>query len=630
MKKGVLKRVLGVVTTAAVLLTGALTSVSAAGTSFQADQVDTAYYTSLKDKDGKSLTGSPSLTLKKYVSDANGAADTTKPIQNVNFKYKKIGDLYQITDGNSTVMAYGVENDFAGIANATADYSDSSYSYYKDPDVINRAIQAKSKEAVRAYLADADGNNKADVYNTITDKDGIASAGNANAYGLYLVAEWDSPDATAGGKNVSLTGTQNPFVVALPTSVTVTNEGVTKTYWEKDVVATVKNNTEEATAEKKIVKNNDVNAPADLDDTNTVSIGDTVTFQLKGTVPHITASSTGTAEKINKYVLTDNISKGLEPVTDANGLVVTVKTSSTALTLDTSDYTVNVAAYDSTQANADANYAGGKTITVTLTDAGLNKINTWAQNTETDEREICFYYQAKVTDQAAIGPNGSTSPVGNPNELKLTYQIGSSAEMDTDWDKVTVYSFGIKLTKQLSGKADSITNDNRTKIKFALYSKDGENKKYYTVTEIPSESGSTGTGSYKITGGTVETVNNEQKMSPAAGGVLQINGLKAGTYYLEELETVPGYNLLKKPVEIVITANKDNNTYTGSDKQYIGTINQDKDTGIFELTVNNTKGFQLPSTGGAGIWLSVMAGVLIVVIGCAYYVFSTRKKSGNK
>ena len=118
------------------------------------------------------------------------------------------------------------------------------------------------------------------------------------------------------------------------------------------------------------------------------------------------------------------------------------------------------------------------------------------------------------------------------------------------------------------------------------------------------------------------------KMSPAKGGALTVKGLEEGTYYLEELSTVSGYHLLKKPAEIKITANRGDNTYTGTKDQYTGTINDGTDS-YFGLTVNNTKGFELPSTGGAGILLFVLAGAIVLAAGCGYYVASSRKNRGK-
>ena len=104
-----------------------------------------------------------------------------------------------------------------------------------------------------------------------------------------------------------------------------------------------------------------------------------------------------------------------------------------------------------------------------------------------------------------------------------------------------------------------------------------------------------------------------------------------GTYFLEELSTVSGYNLLKAPVKIKITAKTGNNTYVLDGKeennnQYIGTISQDGNTdGIFKVTINNIKGFELPSTGGSGIWFFVLAGAFAVAAGCGYYSMTIRK-----
>ena len=69
-------------------------------------------------------------------------------------------------------------------------------------------------------------------------------------------------------------------------------------------------------------------------------------------------------------------------------------------------------------------------------------------------------------------------------------------------------------------------------------------------------------------------------------------------------------------------------TYTGTKDQYTGTINDGTDS-YFGLTVNNTKGFELPSTGGAGILLFVLAGAIVLAAGCGYYVASSRKNRGK-
>ncbi|MBU5482665.1 SpaH/EbpB family LPXTG-anchored major pilin [Blautia sp. MSJ-19] len=606
MKKRILKRVLSAVATAALLVGGGSSVVSAdTADNVTYTPVDSAYYT------GLGLTGDPSLTIAKYI-DGNDA----NYINGVTFKYAKVGDLYQVenTTQHTVEMAYCIDSAFATAAGLTSEnYSENGNLYYTDPAAINTQLQAKSIQehatahsALRTYLAN-------DSIATVTTADtGTVSVPNVS-YGLYLIAEWNTSGATdSTGKPISITNIQSPFVVAIPTD----NNGT----WNKEVVAKVKNAEGSAEVEKKIVTNDNVENP-ELDDTDTTSIGDTVTFQLHGTVPVISKDvEHGNAEKINKYVLTDNLSKGLTPVETENAkdLFVKATAGNTNLVYDT-DYTYEISDYTETKtgtaSTTEAEYAGGKTITVTFTTNGLAKLDTLAQNGGGD---VYFYYKAKVNDQAVIGPNnGNVSQAGNPNEVKLNYQIGTSSEMETGWDKVTEYTFGIDVIKQLAGD-EKLSETNAAAIKFILYSKEGNTETYYKLN-------STTKGVYTVD---TSVTNITTEISPAdTTGRLYIKGLDEGTYYLKEKTTAGGYNLLKEPVEIVIKANKNSNTYVGTSDQYIGTITNDGTSanGTFELTINNTKGFTLPATGGAGIWFFVLAGVVIVAAGCGYYMISSRK-----
>ena len=89
-----------------------------------------------------------------------------------------------------------------------------------------------------------------------------------------------------------------------------------------------------------------------------------------------------------------------------------------------------------------------------------------------------------------------------------------------------------------------------------------------------------------------------------------ILGLKAGTYYLKEVEAPSGYNALSLPVEIkagegtrpfVIFADKDGNV---ADIQAEDGIHEEHRYDLTHTVVHNSKGVELPSTGGQGtIWL---------------------------
>ena len=97
---------------------------------------------------------------------------------------------------------------------------------------------------------------------------------------------------------------------------------------------------------------------------------------------------------------------------------------------------------------------------------------------------------------------------------------------------------------------------------------------------------------------------------------------------MKEIKTVSGYNLLKEPIAFKLTPSKiDKHPYTETNAQYNGVLTTDgDDNGITSLKVINTKGFQLPSTGGMGIGLFVLAGAAVVAAGIIYYVSSGKKE----
>lgn len=618
-----------------ILTGGAPVTAAQAVDSASVQKADTAYYQSLQGENGK-LTGSPSLTIAKFINLSGDIdkEDTDKPIKGVTFQYVKVGDLYEVTYGTEKIMAYGVTGGFATAAGLIedADYQSGSGEdviyYFKDPDAINAAVRKKTKENLASFLT------AAGAKTGTTGVDGTFTA-KIDGYGLYLIVESDTSGAydVAGKKAISITRTQRPFVAALPRLVEVKPP-----YWEENVTASVKNSTGEAETEKRIVTGTDGNGKDIVADTDTVSIGDTVKFRLEGTIPAIPSSSD---EAIQKYVLTDHISKGLTPVLNKIEVKAFGGTTPPSLTQGT-DFKVSETAYtptvkkDASGQNTNVTepeYAGGKTFTITFETAGLIKLNNWAKDGGADERKVYFYYSATVNEDAVIGPKGTGNPAnsGNPNEVQLTYKIGTSAEMTTGWDKVTVYTFGIDLTKQLAGST-ALSSEQKNAIVFVLYKEDSSHNKTYYTLDLKN-------GIYYLQN-TADSETNATKLNPQSNGLIAIRGLKAledgSFYYLKELQTVRGYHILKKPVQITITADQGSNTYvTDSDpareKEYVGTIGTD-DTdqdGVVELAVNNTKGFVLPATGGAGIWLFVICGVLVIGAGCIYFM-ATKKKYEEK
>ena len=117
-----------------------------------------------------------------------------------------------------------------------------------------------------------------------------------------------------------------------------------------------------------------------------------------------------------------------------------------------------------------------------------------------------------------------------------------------------------------------------------------------------------------------------------ANGKLAILGLKAGTYYLKEVEAPNGYNALSLPVEIkagegtrpfVIFADKEGNV---ADIQAEDGVHEEIRYDLTHTVVHNSKGVELPSTGGMGTFWLITIGT-ILAIGFAVFLITHKKMS---
>lgn len=102
-------------------------------------------------------------------------------------------------------------------------------------------------------------------------------------------------------------------------------------------------------------------------------------------------------------------------------------------------------------------------------------------------------------------------------------------------------------------------------------------------------------------------------------GKLAILGLAAGKYYLKEVEAPSGYNALTQPVEIEagvgtrpfnIFADENGNV---ADIQQTDGVHTEKIYDLTHTVVHNSKGVELPSTGGAGKMMLLTFGSMIAM-----------------
>lgn len=299
----------------------------------------------------------------------------------------------------------------------------------------------------------------------------------------------------------------------------------------------------------------------------TANIGDTINYKVTYKIP--------VGEKgLDSLVVTDKMSKGL---TFVNPVEVKKENDIVA----SQNYKV-----DSSTDN------GITTTTITFTSdycKTLEKNITY---------EFTITYKATLNDQAVLGKNGNT------NTVFVEYTNTGDIKRRTDDKTTTVLTYGIDLQKQFEGTTTIELNG----VKFTLTD---ESDKAVNVDKKTSNT-------FYTPGGKSNEVETD------ADGKIYIRGLKPGTYKLTETKTKEGYVLLKDSVVIVIK--DDNATAMVGTKEVTMTDDNGSATAIVPLTVVNSKGFDLPATGGRGIALFTIAGIAIVAAAGSLLFMRKRSK----
>lgn len=568
---------------------------------------DLAYYNGLIGAE-PTAAANATININKYVEVDNSnpaQADTNAPVRGVDFSIWKIGDIFQVQDETDTLMAYGISDSLAKTIGLIGDYTvkkdGGEYVLVKDYNEINEALMKTFPEGYNDEL----GYNITDDNTKTTNDNGLATF-TEQEYGLYLVVE--SSVANAQTKNaegnwdwITITRKQAPYVVSAP--IYDVDNG-----WLAEINATAKNVTGTADIDKKIVRSYDGTLGyADgevLNDTDVTNVNDVVEFKFISKVPDLTDSKDNTAIDIDKYVITDAISKGLTlPEFSAENIVITDKNVS--YTFGT-DYTVTNDVDVGTEG-----YKDGSTFSITFTPAGLAKLTNLAKSMS--DGEVYVYYTATVNSEAIVGE------AGNPNKVKLTFQAGQSHEIDTTWKEVKEFIFGMEANKLFDNAQD---NDLAAAVRFKLYTDEACTKGIVVTGDK---------GNYVYSGSGEAT---ELKLDGSSK--LYIKGVPTGVdLYLKETATSTGYNKLQNPVKVKLVPAK------GGDGEYTGVLailantstvngtaaNLTEDNTAVTFAINNTSGFQLPATGGMGAWIFAILGVLVIGGGVTFYVITRKKRT---
>lgn len=565
MKKNVLKKF------AAAALAAATVMSSMSVMAFAADTADAAAGTEKKG----------SVTITKYMGDTK-AGDTLSPenytgvepteeeknlLQGVEFAYVEVGKRVQVDTGeegksSQTEIQYNVTNDEFLQAIGIKTGVGKNYT---QSELNNKVSDSDNKTAVINFVKN---NKKSNA--KVTEKNGTASFTGLDLNALYVFAETDATNAALAndGSKVNVTKVSVPFLVSLP----FTGQNGDKV---TDLKVYPKNSTGNENIDKEIES---VGTTPITGKQANANIGDIITYKVTYSVP---VPENGLAD----LQIVDTMSEGLTFTNDKDNIKVVDDEYQKTTTSKELDYGKD---YDVTQK--------GKEVTINF----KKYLNSLEKNST---EKFTITYKVKLNDKAVLGQDG------NKNSVKLQYKNDINDEFkDVPGNDTTVFTYGIDLLKKGEG-ADNVLEG----VEFKLT--DGKDN----AVSVEKK----GTNTFYTPGGTSNEVTTD------ANGKIYIRGLKPGTYKLTETKTNAGYVLLKDPV--VIEIKDDNATGEASVDSKPVTMQNDqnnKDSAKAEvpLTVVNSKGFDLPVTGGRGIALFTIAGIAIVAAAGSLLFMRKRSK----
>ena len=533
-------------------------------------------------------------------------------IQGVEFTYLRVADITmnnEVVDGQRQVgVLYGFDNSdrntavlsAIGLTAADAHKTDNGINYFTSDMLNNKLAAALTANATTVKNALETAVKNGGVAMPETDATGHTSASNMEQ-GLYLVVETRVPE--------NVTSTCNPFLVSLPMT---TIDGAA---WNYDVTVYPKNQTGNPTLDKTVreAKNSTGKNNGSLTDitdgyahTATASVGDTVDYQIISTLPTITSK----ASALSEYTYVDTLSKGIRY--NKNDVVIeffkdagcTDKIATWAV--NSGKFTVS---YDDT----------ANTMTIRMTDTGLAEINEAATVYTDSVKRGYSDCTMRLTYAATLTADAKMGDTDNPNEVVLTWKRTNTTYFDTLKDCCHVYTYGIDVLKQFSDNGGNVRN-----VKFRLHN---DTDDVYVVAEQKD-------GVYYAKGFAAKKAD-ATTFIPNSSGHIVVKGLEDDTYSLTEIATDKGYVLLREAVKIVIKTAESGQCEKCGAKLLTAsaTVNgkgvaMNEGNAVVPLTVVNNPGFDLPKTGGYGVWMYTVGGVLL--LGAAAFIVIRSRKHKNE
>lgn len=533
-------------------------------------------------------------------------------IQGVEFTYLRVADIAmnnEVLDGQRQVGAlYGFDSSersnavlsAIGLTAADAHKTAGGINYFTSDMLNNKLSTALTANATTVKNALEAAVKNGGVAMPETDATGHTSASDMEQ-GLYLIVETRVPE--------NVTSTCNPFFVSLPMT---TIDGAA---WNYDVTVYPKNQTGNPTLEKTVreAKNSTGKNNGSLTDitdgyahTATASVGDTVDYQVISTLPTITSK----ASALSEYTYVDTLSKGIRY--NKNDVVIEF--------FKDAGCTDKIATWAENSGKFAVAYDdAANTMTIRMTDTGLSEINEVATVYTDSVKRGYSDCTMRISYAATLTADAKMGDADNPNEVVLTWRRTNNTYFDTLKDCCHVYTYGIDVLKQFSDNGGNVRN-----VKFRLHN---DSDDCYIIADLKD-------GIYYAKGITSKK-SDATTFIPNSRGHIVVKGLEDDTYSLTEIATDKGYVLLRDAVKIVIKTAENGQcekcgaklltasaTVNGKD------VTMSEGNAIVPLTVVNNPGFDLPKTGGYGVWMYTVGGVLL--LGAAAFIVIRSRKHKNE
>lgn len=232
------------------------------------------------------------------------------------------------------------------------------------------------------------------------------------------------------------------------------------------------------------------------------------------------------------------------------------------------------------------NASGNTVATITIVVEGVKILRITFNTDYLTSSEVSVEGEASLTDQVLIGEYNNFS-------ASLLYSNDPyGTETDITGTDSALYTFGLNVLKYDAADGTPTKLPLETPLANAVFD-------IYSDKELKNKVGTVTTGE---------------------DGIATFNGLKYGTYYVKETKAPTGYQLVEDPIEVKVGDNDGVDTYAAPAPSYPLAL----------VYVPNTKMGLLPVTGGVGLVIYAVIGVVIVGTGVGLLVYYKKKKNKVK